>query len=101
MFGLEKGIRFGFGYDIEATLKGLARVDETLADVAGAGAVGGSEDGRPTAAAFGAVPAPIPMDGTGRAGNDGAEPTGVERRRADPGEPTRRLAEPAPSDRRG
>ena len=31
MFGVEKGIRFGFGYDIEHTLKGLARVDETLA----------------------------------------------------------------------
>jgi aspartate/methionine/tyrosine aminotransferase len=35
MFGLKKGIRFGFGYDIEHTLKGLARVDETLATVAG------------------------------------------------------------------
>lgn len=31
MFGLKKGIRFGFGYDIEHMLKGLARVDETLA----------------------------------------------------------------------
>jgi aspartate/methionine/tyrosine aminotransferase len=30
MFGLKKGIRFGFGYDIEHTLKGLARVDATL-----------------------------------------------------------------------
>src|SRR5204863_2216356 len=27
MFGLKKGIRFGFGYDIEQTLKGLGRVD--------------------------------------------------------------------------
>jgi aspartate/methionine/tyrosine aminotransferase len=34
MFGLKKGIRFGFGYDIEHTLKGLARVDGTLAAVA-------------------------------------------------------------------
>jgi hypothetical protein len=33
MFGVEKGIRFGFGYDIEYTLKGLARVGETLAKV--------------------------------------------------------------------
>jgi aspartate/methionine/tyrosine aminotransferase len=33
MFGLKKGIRFGFGYDIEYTLKGLARVDATLAAV--------------------------------------------------------------------
>jgi aspartate/methionine/tyrosine aminotransferase len=30
MFGLENGIRFGFGYDIEHTLKGLARVDAVL-----------------------------------------------------------------------
>ena len=34
MFGAKRGIRFGFGYDIEHTLKGLARVDETLASVA-------------------------------------------------------------------
>jgi hypothetical protein len=34
MFGIGKGIRFGFGYDIEHTLKGLARVDETLAELA-------------------------------------------------------------------
>jgi aspartate/methionine/tyrosine aminotransferase len=33
MFGLAQGIRFGFGYDIEHTLEGLARVDEVLADV--------------------------------------------------------------------
>jgi hypothetical protein len=33
MFGLKRGIRFGFGYDIEHTLKGLARVDETLAAI--------------------------------------------------------------------
>lgn len=33
MFGLGKGIRFGFGHDIEHTLKGLARVDEVLADL--------------------------------------------------------------------
>ena len=31
MFGLGKGIRFGFGFDIEQTMKGLARVDEVLA----------------------------------------------------------------------
>jgi DNA-binding transcriptional MocR family regulator len=33
MFGLGKGIRFGFGFDIERTLKGLAKVDEVLAAV--------------------------------------------------------------------
>jgi aspartate/methionine/tyrosine aminotransferase len=33
MFGLGKGIRLGFGYDIEHTLKGLARVDEVLAEL--------------------------------------------------------------------
>ena len=35
MFGLKKGkgLRFGFGYDIEHTLKGLARVDKVLAEV--------------------------------------------------------------------
>lgn len=33
MFGLGKGIRFGYGFDIEHTLKGLARVDEVLADL--------------------------------------------------------------------
>ena len=32
MFGLRKGLRLGFGYDIEKTLKGLALVDEVLAD---------------------------------------------------------------------
>jgi hypothetical protein len=36
MFGRKKGIRIGFGYDIGDTLKGLARVDETLAEIAGA-----------------------------------------------------------------
>ncbi len=35
VFGLGKGLRFGFGYDIEHTMKGLARVDETLASLAG------------------------------------------------------------------
>jgi aspartate/methionine/tyrosine aminotransferase len=35
MFGLGKGIRFGFGYDIEHTLKGLARVDDVLRDLTG------------------------------------------------------------------
>jgi aspartate/methionine/tyrosine aminotransferase len=34
MFGLKKGIRFGFGYDVEHTMKGLAKVDETLATIA-------------------------------------------------------------------
>ncbi|HTG48291.1 MAG TPA: aminotransferase class I/II-fold pyridoxal phosphate-dependent enzyme [Actinomycetota bacterium] len=34
MFGLRKGLRFGFGFDIEHTLKGLARVDDTLAAIA-------------------------------------------------------------------
>jgi hypothetical protein len=33
VFGLGKGIRFGYGFDIEHTLKGLARVDEVLADI--------------------------------------------------------------------
>ena len=33
MFGFEPGIRFGFGYDIEYTMKGLARVDEVLATI--------------------------------------------------------------------
>jgi aspartate/methionine/tyrosine aminotransferase len=33
MFGLGAGIRFGYGFDIEFTLKGLARVDEVLADI--------------------------------------------------------------------
>ena len=35
MFGLKKskGLRFGFGYDIEHTLRGLARVDEVLGQV--------------------------------------------------------------------
>ena len=33
MFGLKKGIRFGFGYDIERTLKALALVDEVLAEI--------------------------------------------------------------------
>jgi aspartate/methionine/tyrosine aminotransferase len=35
MLGLKKGIRFGYGYDIEATMKGLARADEVLSAVAG------------------------------------------------------------------
>jgi len=37
MFGAERGIRFGFGYDVEHTLKGLSRLDELLAGVARAG----------------------------------------------------------------
>ena len=35
MFGHGKGLRFGFGYDVEHTLKGLARVDDTLSAIAG------------------------------------------------------------------
>lgn len=34
MFGLSRGLRFGFGYDIEHTLKGLSLVDDVLATVA-------------------------------------------------------------------
>jgi aspartate/methionine/tyrosine aminotransferase len=34
VFGLGKGLRFGFGFDIEHTLKGLARADQTLSEVA-------------------------------------------------------------------
>jgi hypothetical protein len=34
MFGIEGGIRFGFGFDIDETLKGLALVGETLAEAA-------------------------------------------------------------------
>ena len=30
MFGLGKGIRFGFGYDIEHTMKGLAQAEDLL-----------------------------------------------------------------------
>jgi aspartate/methionine/tyrosine aminotransferase len=33
MFGLGKGLRFGFGFDIEHTMKGLSLVDDVLADV--------------------------------------------------------------------
>jgi DNA-binding transcriptional MocR family regulator len=33
MFGVDNGIRFGFGYDIQHTLKGLALVGETLASL--------------------------------------------------------------------
>ncbi len=42
-FGLKKGIRFGFGFDIEHTMKGLARVDETLAAVEAEAAAGAAE----------------------------------------------------------
>jgi aspartate/methionine/tyrosine aminotransferase len=34
MFGIENGIRFGFGYDIQHTLKGLSLAGETLASLA-------------------------------------------------------------------
>jgi len=34
MFGVGRGIRFGYGYDIEHTLAGLACVDEILAEIA-------------------------------------------------------------------
>ena len=30
MFGLRKGIRYGFGFDIEHTMKGLARAEDLL-----------------------------------------------------------------------
>ena len=30
MFGIDNGIRFGFGYDIDHTLKGLSKVDDLL-----------------------------------------------------------------------
>ena len=33
MLGLGRGIRFGYGYDIEHTMAGLARVDEVLAAI--------------------------------------------------------------------
>jgi hypothetical protein len=33
MFGLGRGLRFGFGFDIEHTMKGLSLVDDVLADV--------------------------------------------------------------------
>jgi DNA-binding transcriptional MocR family regulator len=33
MFGVENGIRFGFGYDVQHTLKGLALAGETLAAI--------------------------------------------------------------------
>lgn len=33
MLGVGRGIRFGFGYDIERTMQGLARVDEILAEI--------------------------------------------------------------------
>jgi len=33
MLGLDRGIRFGYGYDIERTMEGLARVDEVLATI--------------------------------------------------------------------
>jgi aspartate/methionine/tyrosine aminotransferase len=35
MFGLKKGIRFGFGFDFEHTMKGLALVDEILDEIGG------------------------------------------------------------------
>ncbi len=33
MLGVDRGLRFGYGYDIEHTLRGLARVDEVLAEL--------------------------------------------------------------------
>jgi aspartate/methionine/tyrosine aminotransferase len=33
MLGVGRGIRFGYGYNIEHTLEGLARVDEVLVDI--------------------------------------------------------------------
>lgn len=40
MFGLGRGIRFGYGYDIEATLAGLSRVDAVLDSLSGTGLSG-------------------------------------------------------------
>ncbi|MGZ8637102.1 MAG: aminotransferase class I/II-fold pyridoxal phosphate-dependent enzyme, partial [Actinomycetota bacterium] len=37
MFGLGKGFRIGFGFDVEQTLKGLERVGAVLTDVAANG----------------------------------------------------------------
>ena len=37
MFGIDNGIRIGFGYDIEPTLKGLALAGETIEAVAANG----------------------------------------------------------------
>ena len=34
MLGAGRAIRFGYGYDIEHTMAGLARVDEVLAEIA-------------------------------------------------------------------
>jgi aspartate/methionine/tyrosine aminotransferase len=34
MFGLKKGLRFGFGYDMERSLRALSLVDDVLADAA-------------------------------------------------------------------
>ncbi|MDP9185303.1 MAG: hypothetical protein M3O29_06520, partial [Actinomycetota bacterium] len=34
MFGVANGIRFGFGFDVQHTLKGLALAGETLAAIA-------------------------------------------------------------------
>jgi aspartate/methionine/tyrosine aminotransferase len=34
MFGIDNGIRFGFGFDIQYTLKGLALAGETLSSLA-------------------------------------------------------------------
>ncbi len=33
MFGVGRALRFGYGYDIEHTMAGLARVDEVLAEI--------------------------------------------------------------------
>jgi len=51
MFGLGKGLRFGFGYDMAHTLEGLTRVDLTLADLGAA---------RPAEAASAEPPEPGP-----------------------------------------
>ena len=37
MFGIDNGIRFSFGYDVEHTLKGLALAGETIEAVAANG----------------------------------------------------------------
>jgi aspartate/methionine/tyrosine aminotransferase len=64
MFGLKKGIRIGFGYDIEATLRGLARADVTLAAVAGMDEAGPQMEEAPPAemSSIAAVPDPAPIE---------------------------------------
>ena len=59
MFGIDNGIRFGFGYDIEHTLKGLSKVDDLLTDGRGDRHTGT----RLPARRSGALGAPVGRDG--------------------------------------